>query len=109
MSWASCASGRAKPLKPKSNAAMSCGKFPLGSKAQVRMDPDGLAWALAAWSGYVAADEVDAGPFCRLSAVAKRCYQRLLSAVLDHEPDHDDLRGFLRRLKTALPARALPL
>src|SRR6266699_2837965 len=35
MSWASCASGRAKPLKPKSNGAMSCGKCPSGSCARV--------------------------------------------------------------------------
>jgi hypothetical protein len=49
------------------------------------------------------------GPFCILSAVDNRCYKRLLYDVLDHDPDHEDIRAFLRRLKTALTARDLPL
>ena len=49
------------------------------------------------------------GPFCILSAVDNRCYKRLLYDVLDHDPDHEDIRAFLRRLKTALTARALTL
>ena len=73
------------------------------------MDPDFLDWALADFSGYVAADEVYDGPFCMLSAVDNRCYKRLLYDVLDHDPDHDDIRAFLRRLKTALTARDLTL
>jgi hypothetical protein len=44
-----------------------------------------------------------------LSAVANRRYKRLLYDVLDHAPDHDDIRGFLGRLKTALVARDLTL
>jgi hypothetical protein len=64
---------------------------------------------LAAFSGYVAADEVDDGPFCILSAVDNRRYKRLLYDVLDHDPDHDDIRAFLGRLKTALAARGLTL
>jgi len=73
------------------------------------MDTDFLDWALADFSGYVAADEVYDGPFCILSAVDNRCYKRLLYDVLDHDPDHDDIRAFLRRLKTALTARDLTL
>jgi len=73
------------------------------------MDPDFLDWALANFSGYVAADEVYDGPFCILSAVDNRCYKRLLYEVLDHAPDHDDIRTFLRRLKAALTARDLTL
>jgi phage tail protein X len=73
------------------------------------MDTDFLDWALADFSGYVAADELYDGPFCILSAVDNRRYKRLLYDVLDHEPTHDDIRAFLRRLKTALSARALPL
>jgi hypothetical protein len=73
------------------------------------MDPDFLDWALADFSGYVAADEVYDGPFCILSAVDNRCYKRLLYEVLDHAPDHDDIRAFLRRLKAALTARDLTL
>jgi hypothetical protein len=57
----------------------------------------------------VAADERYDGPFCLLSAVDNRCDKRLLSDVLDHDPTHDDIRTFLRRLHTALSARDLTL
>jgi hypothetical protein len=73
------------------------------------MDTDFLDWALADFSGYVAADELSDGPFCSLSAVDKRCDKRILYDVLDHAPTHDDIRTFLQRLHTALSARALPL
>jgi len=73
------------------------------------MDTDFLDWALADFSGYVAADEVYDGPFCILSAVDNRRYKRLLYDVLDHDPHHDDIRAFLGRLKTALAARGLTL
>jgi phage tail protein X len=73
------------------------------------MDTDFLDWALADFSGYVAADELYDGPFCILSAVDNRRYKRLLYDVLDHDPTHDDIRAFLRRLHTALSARRLPL
>jgi hypothetical protein len=73
------------------------------------MDTDFLDWALADFSGYVAADEVSDGPFCILSAVDNRRYKRLLYDVLDHDPAHDDIRAFLGRLKTALVARGLTL
>ena len=73
------------------------------------MDTDFLDWALADFSGYVAADELYDGPFCILSAVDNRCYKRILYDVLDHDPTHDDIRAFLRRLQTALQARNLTL
>ena len=73
------------------------------------MDTDFLDWALADFSGYVAADELYDGPFCILSAVENRRYKRLLYDVLDHDPTHDDIRVFLGRLKTALVARGLTL
>jgi hypothetical protein len=73
------------------------------------MDGDFLNWAFANFSGYVAADELYDGPFCILSAVDNRCYKRILSEVLDHDPTHADIRAFLERLKTALAARALTL
>ena len=73
------------------------------------MDAEFLDWALADFSGYVAADEVYDGPFCILSAVDNRRYKRLLYDVLEHDPTHDDIRAFLRRLKTALTARDLTL
>jgi hypothetical protein len=73
------------------------------------MDTDFLDWALADFSGYVAADELYDGPFCILSAVDNRRYKRILYEVLDHDPTHDDIRAFLGRLKTALVARGLTL
>src|SRR5436190_9082764 len=78
-------------------------------KAQARMDTDFLDWALADFSGYVAADELYDGPFCILSAVDNRCHKRILYDVLDHDPNHEDIRAFLGRLKTALEARDLTL
>ena len=80
-----------------------------GKKAQTRLDPDFLDWALADFSGYVAADEVYDGPFCILSAVDNRRDKRILYDVLDHDPTHDDIRAFLGRLKIALAARNLTL
>jgi hypothetical protein len=73
------------------------------------MDTDFLDWALADFSGYVAADELYDGPFCILSAVDNRCYKRILYEVLDHDPTHEDIRAFLGRLKTVLVARGLTL
>src|SRR5215471_18916806 len=92
-------------LLPRSRTGSRLG----GKKAQARMDTDFLDWALADFSGYVAADELYDGPCCMLSAVDNRRYKRILSDVLDHDPTHDNIRAFLQRLKTALTARDLTL
>jgi len=68
-----------------------------------------LDWALEAFSGYVAADELYEGPYCVLSAVDNRQYKRILYQVLEHDPNHDDVKAFLGRLKEALDARDLVL
>lgn len=73
------------------------------------MDSTFLDWALASFSGYVAADELYEGPYCVLSVVDNRQYKRILYAVLDHDPNHDDIEAFLRRLQTALAKRDLEL
>jgi Transposase len=78
-------------------------------KAQGQMDGAFLDWALKAFSGYVAADELYEGPYCVLSAVDNRQYKRILYQVLDHDPNHDDVQAFLGRLKTALDVRDLAL
>src|SRR5881397_698713 len=80
-----------------------------GKKAQGQMAGPFLDWALATFSGYVAADELYEGPYCVLSAVDNRQYKRVLYAVLDHDPNHDDIEAFLGRLKTALDERELTL
>ena len=68
-----------------------------------------LEWALVAFSGYAAVDELYEGPYCVLSAVDNRQFKRVLYEVLDHDPNHDDIEAFLRRLKTALDDRELEL
>jgi hypothetical protein len=73
------------------------------------MDGAFLDWALASFSGYVAADELYEGPYCVLSVVDNRQYKRMLYAVLDHDPTHADITAFLGRLKSALAERGLAL
>lgn len=73
------------------------------------MDGAFLDWALASFSGYVAADELYEGPYCVLSVVDNRAYKRILYEVLDHDPSHDDITTFLGRLKRALDNRDLAL
>jgi hypothetical protein len=68
-----------------------------------------LEWALEAFSGYVAVDELYEGPYCVLSAVDNRQYKRVLYEVLDHDATHTDIEAFLGRLKTALAERDLAL
>ena len=70
------------------------------------MDTDFLDWALADFSGYVAADELYDGPFCILSAVDNRCYKRILYEVLDHAPDHDEWSGSKERLPSPSSPRS---
>ena len=78
-------------------------------KAQGQMDGAFLDWALATFSGDVAADELSEGPYGVLSVVDNRQYTRMLYKVRDHDPNHDDITAFLGRLKTALAARDLVL
>jgi hypothetical protein len=63
--------------------------------------------ALSDFSGYVAIDEVYDGPFCVLSVVDNRRYNRLAFAVLDHDPTQDDVRVFLNEFKGQLEKRGL--
>jgi len=78
-------------------------------KAQGPREGAFLDGALAAFAGYVAADELYEGPSCVLSAVDKRQDKRMLYQVLDHEPTHDARKAFLGRLKAALDGRGLAL
>lgn len=68
-----------------------------------------LDWALADFSGYIAADELYDGPFCVLSIVDNRTFKRLLYQVLDHNPEHSDILAFFRRFRMALRLRRLEL
>jgi hypothetical protein len=73
------------------------------------MDAAYLNWALADFSGYLAIDELSEGPFCVLSLVDNRTFKRLRYAVLDHDPEHQDIEAFLRRFAQALAQRQLTL
>jgi hypothetical protein len=64
-----------------------------------------LDWGLADFSGYIAADELYDGPFCVLSIVDNRTFKRLLYQVLDHDPEHSDIRAFFHRFRMALRLR----
>lgn len=66
-----------------------------------------LAWALEAFSGDAAVDALSEGPSCVLSAVDNRQDKRIVYAVLDHDPHHDEIEVFLGRVKTALDEREL--
>jgi hypothetical protein len=68
-----------------------------------------LDWGLADFSGYIAADELYDGPFGVLSIVDNRTFKRLLYQVLDHDPDHADIRAFFQRFRMALRLRRLKL
>lgn len=53
----------------------------------------------------MAIDEVYDGPFCILSVVDNRRYNRLAFCVLEHDPTHADVRTFLADVKGQLDAR----
>jgi hypothetical protein len=74
-------------------------------KAEPQVETDYLDWALADFSGYLAADELYDGPFCVLSAVDARQQRRLLYEVLDHDPTQVDILWFLARLNDQIRAR----
>jgi hypothetical protein len=64
---------------------------------------------LANFSGYIAADELYDGPYCVLSIVDNRHFQRLTYEVLDHNPTEADVTAFFQRFHEALKARGLKL
>ena len=74
-----------------------------------RIASDYLAWALADFSGYIAADELYDGPFCVLSIVDNRTFKRLAYRVLDHDPNQDDITDFFRGFQATLDQHGLTL
>jgi hypothetical protein len=83
------------------------GSRPPGGKKLECISTTYLDEALANFSGYLAIDEVYDGPFCILSVVDNRCYNRLAFRVLDHDPTQDDVRDFLKQFKGQLDKRGL--
>src|SRR3954452_4703369 len=68
-----------------------------------------LDWSLADFSGFIAVDELDDGPFCILSIVDNHTFKRLFYQVLDHDPTHTDIVALFRRFQQALTTRGLTL
>jgi len=83
------------------------GSRPLGKKKVETISTTYLDEALADFSGYLAIDEVYDGPFCILSVVDNRRYNRLAFRVLDHDPTEEDIREFLSEFKGQLDKRSL--
>jgi hypothetical protein len=80
-----------------------------GKRAADRITEEYLDWALADFSGYIAADELYDGPYCILSIVDNHRFKRLIYEVLDHDPTEEDITRFFRRFQGALQARGLTL
>ncbi len=90
-------------LSPPSRTGWRLG----GKRASERWESDYLEWALADFSGYLAADELYDGPFCVLSIVDNRTFKRLFFQVLDHDPNHEDMIAFFGRFQAVLQALQL--
>lgn len=80
-----------------------------GKKSEDQITTVYLDEALSCFSGYIAADELHDGPFCILSIVDNRKFNRLVYEVLDHDPTHEDIRSFFQRFQETLEARGLEL
>ena len=78
-------------------------------KAQRQMDGAFLDWALAPFSGYIAAAELSEGPSCVRSVVDQRPDKRMRYAVRDHDPPPADITAFVGRLQSAWAERGLAL
>jgi hypothetical protein len=79
----------------------------LGEKKVDRIATTYLDKALADFSGYLTIDEVYDGPFCILSVVDNRRYNRLAFRVLDDDPTQDEVRASLSAFQGQLDRRGL--
>jgi hypothetical protein len=78
-----------------------------GKRDAERFETDYLNWALADFSGYLAADELYDGPFCVLSIVDNRTFKRLFYQVLAHDPAQADITAFFQAFRAHLDRRGL--
>ena len=73
-----------------------------GKKSLAGIDTEYLDRVLETFSGYLAIDELYDGPFCVISVVDNRMYQRLAYRVLEKSPTKGDVRRFLREFAARL-------
>jgi hypothetical protein len=90
------------PMPPSRTGSRRLGKKKVESISTSYLDE-----ALADFSGYLAIDEVYDGPFCILSVVDNRRYNRLAFRVLEHDPTEEDVLAFLTEFKGQLDKRGL--
>jgi hypothetical protein len=90
------------PTPPSKTGSRRLGKKKIDSLSTTYLDE-----ALANFSGYLAVDEVYDGPFCILSVVDNRRYNRLAFHVLEDDPTQDHVLDFLTKLKGQLDERGL--
>src|SRR3970282_2849463 len=85
------------------------GGKPGKKKAHGQVEHDYLDWALADFSGYIAADEVYDGPFCVLSIVDNHTFKRVFYQVLERHqaPTQAIVAAFFGCFREALHARGL--
>jgi len=76
-----------------------------GKKSLASIDTEYLDRVLKTFSGYLAIDELYDGPFCVISVVDNRMYQRLAYRVLEKSPTKGDVRRFLREFAARLASR----
>jgi hypothetical protein len=77
----------------------------LEKKSLAGIDTEYLDRVLETFSGYLAIDELYDGPFCVISVVDNRMYQRLAYRVLEKSPTKRDVRRFLREFAARLASR----
>jgi hypothetical protein len=68
-----------------------------------------LDWAMADFSGYIAADELYDGPFCILSIVDNHSFKRLFQRVLEHDATQADVHQFFSDFRDILDTRGLKM
>ena len=78
-------------------------------RAEEHIATECLDSCLAGFSGSIAADELDDGPYGVLSIVDNHRFKRLFYEVLDHNPTTGDITAFFQRFQEALKARGLKL
>ena len=89
------------PTPPSRTGSRRLGKKKVASLSTIYLDE-----ALADFSGYLAIDEVYDGPFCILSVVDNRRYNRLDFRVLEDDPTQGDVLTFLTEFKGELDQRS---
>src|SRR5271167_1919569 len=77
----------------------------LEKKSLAGIDTEYLDRVLETFSGYLAIDELYDGPFCVISIVDNRMYQRLAYRVLEKKPTKRDVLRFLRDFAARLASQ----